>query len=259
MELKGLIVRIENNQAFITLNKPETGNALNLDMVNSLHYIIDRFLGDNDIRYIIFSGEGKHFCSGADLRWMKNSINITENENKKEAKILANLFEKIHNTNKITISYISGACIGGGMGLAAACDFVIADSSAFFMCSEVRLGLIPATIAPYIINRIGYQKSKRIMLTAERVDAQSALLLGLADYIESISKDQLTFLIEDLEKGGPEAKKEVKDLLHKLKSLKIGRKDLNTYTSELIAKIRTSDEAIEGITAFLEKRQSLWK
>lgn len=244
------------------LNKPERHNAFDMHMITTLHETILTLGKNKFVRVILLSGQGPSFCAGGDLAWMKSAANQTKMQNQKDAQRLADMLYALKKAPKPTVALVHGAVMGGGTGLAAACDIVIAAKDAIFSFSEVRLGLIPATIAPYVLSAIGARHASRYFLTGEKFNATKAQEMGLVHQIVSTS-DELqpfahTLLHATLLQCGPkavvEAKKLILDLNNRSISSALGRR-----TAKIIAKIRATPEAREGMTAFLEKRPPRWR
>lgn len=250
----------DKDLAKIWLNRPEKGNAIDIKLIRELTTIINEINNEDDIRFVVIGGKGKNFCSGADLNWMKQAGELDYEENLKESLELADLYHQVFYSSKLFIARISGACFGGGIGLAAACDFVIATNDSYFAFSEVRLGLVPATIAPYIINRTGPNKAKMFMLTGEKLSAAEMAEIGLVDLVSkqnSIDKE-LNDFVGKLRLGGRKAQQSIKRFVADLDNITDWR-DVKNYTAEILARARSSTEGKEGITAYLEKRKPLWR
>ena len=254
-------IEVELNQAVATiwLNRTEVYNAINQQMILDIIKAVIDLNKDEKVRVIVLRGRGKHFCTGADLNWMKDAANYTNEENLKESNTLAMCFHSIYHCSKPTIAVVHGAVMGGGNGLMAACDFVYAMDDAFFALSEVKLGLIPATISPFIIKRIGEFNAKDLMLTARKIDVSTALKMGLisAHGTNEAIENQLKSTIDSLLAAGPNAINACKNLIYDVVNI-VKLNDLTNYTSSAIASIRKSDEAQEGMNAFLEKRKPYW-
>ncbi len=251
----------ENGICFITLDRPEVHNAFNDEMIAAL---TDEFLAlenDDSVRVVIITGNGKSFCAGADLNWMKRMKDYSMEENIADSKKLAGLFHAINNLSKPVIGKINGAALGGGVGLVACCDFVIASESSKFGLTEVNLGLVPAVISPFVIAKIGESNARHLFLTGERFDGQRALEIGL---VHKVSLDRyydndVLLMAKDLIKVAPNAQRQAKKLIFGVKERLGNVEEVTNYTCEVIAKQRISDEGQEGMSALLEKRKPNWK
>lgn len=245
--------------AWVWLNRPALHNALNEELIRELTLVV-RGLGDDPaFRVIVLSGRGRSFCAGGDIGSMKEQGAASATANRDSARELADLFHAIASSPKPTIARVNGSAIGGGLGLVSACDIAIAAAEAKFAASEVRLGLIPATIGPYVVRAIGARWARRLFQTAERITAAQAEKIGLVH--ELVEADQLDARVEaivnDLLAGAPGAQKAAKDLIDTVAERAITA-ELIEYTAERIAVIRSQDEAKEGLSAFLEKRKPRW-
>lgn len=244
--------------ANVILNRPEVHNAFNEVMIKELTEVFEKISKDEHIRVVVLTGEGKSFCAGADLNWMKKVIDFSYEENFDDSFKLAQLFYLIYSLPKPTIAKVNGSAIGGGTGLVSVCDIVIASENAKFSLSEVKLGLVPACISPYVIRRMGESRCREFFLTGERLSAEKALKFGLVNEVVP-SKDldkAVDEKVKQLISSGPEALKCCKELLERVSLMNF---DLATsYTAEVIAKLRISDEGQEGMNAFLEKRKPKW-
>jgi methylglutaconyl-CoA hydratase len=245
--------------AWVWLNRPALHNALNEELVRELAEVFRAFERDAETRVIVLSGRGKSFCAGGDIESMRRQGAGSATQNRDTARELADLFHVIASSPKPTIARVNGAAIGGGLGLASACDIAIASSEAKFAVSEVRLGLIPATIGPYVVRAIGARWARRLFQTAERITAEQAEKIGLVH--EAVEPDALDARVDavvgDLLEGGPLAQKAAKELIDAVAERPITA-ELIEYTAERIAVIRAQDEAREGLSAFLEKRKPGW-
>jgi methylglutaconyl-CoA hydratase len=214
---------------------------------------------DHAIRVVVLAANGKSFSAGADLNWMKRMAQYTEGENLRDAVSLASLLHTLSEMAKPTVARVSGSAFGGGVGLVAACDIAIAANGARFSLSEVRLGLIPAVISPFVIAAIGERQARRYFLTAERFDATEALRIGLVHrVVEDVELDTaIGTIVEELLKGGPKAQSAVKDLIASVSNRPIDQRVLED-TAARIARIRVTAEGKEGIAAFLERRPAEW-
>ena len=252
----------KNNKGVITitLNRPEVHNAFDDVMIEALIDAFDKAQNDVDSRVVILAAAGKSFSAGADVNWMKKMASYTHDENKRDAQRLALMLNKLYMLNKPTIARVQGAAFGGAVGLVACCDIAIGSRLSKFCLSEVKLGLIPATISPYVVNAIGLREAKRLFMTAEVISSRRARRLGLLG--ENVSESELDetidVLIELILKNGPTAVAAAKQLAINIADLPIDE-DTIDYTSQLIADIRVSEEGQEGLKAFLDKRPASWK
>ena len=242
----------------ISLNRPEVHNAFNSTMIRELADAFEKARKDESARVVILTGEGESFCAGADLNWMKEIIRYSYEQNLKESMELAELMHQIYALPKPTLARINGATIGGGNGLFSACDIVIASDRAKFGLSEVKIGLVPAVISPYVMRRIGESAARELFLTGERFDARRAFEIGLINKV--VPHEELDMKVEEvirlLLSSGPEAIARCKELLHKVPSMT--EEEAKAYTAEIIARLRVSQEGQEGMAAFLEKRKPKW-
>ena len=245
--------------ATITLNRPEVHNAMNLTMIREITRTLESLNREEGIRLIIFDSTGDHFCSGADLQWMRSGLAQSKDQLESESLELAKLFRDIRESEAITICSVKGRISGGAIGLLAASDFVVAESSVILAFPEVNLGLVPATIAPHVLLKAGYSRSSDWMMTGRPVPASEALEGGLIHRIcgEGSLESSTKELAEELLKGGVAALKGVKALLRQLES-PMEAEGMDAFTSRLIAGFRTSPEGQEGMKARLEKRKPSW-
>ena len=249
---------IKNKVAWVTLNRPEIHNAFNETMIGELLELYKE-LGDmTNVRVVVITGEGKSFCAGADLNWMGGVIKYSYEQNLDESLQLAELFYTMYSLPKPTIAMVNGAAIGGGAGMVAVNDLVIASDRAKFSFSEVKLGLVPACISPYVIRKVGENRSRELFLSGERMDARKALQFGFVNQVvpEEELKTVVEKQIENLMSSGPSALAICKDLLEKVPQMSL--EQAKKYTAEAIAKLRVSDEGQEGMKAFFEKRKPNW-
>lgn len=261
MAEKRLITAIdERGVARLTMNRPEVRNAFDETLIGDICAAMERLNADSDIRAIVVTGAGTVFSGGADLNMMKRVAGYSGAENKAEAHQLARMLTVIYASPKPTIALVNGPAMGGGLGLIAACDIAIGAKEAFFALAEARLGLIPAVISPYVIQAIGPRQARRYFVTAERFNASTAEKLGLlhitcpSDALEGTLGDMLGNILS----CGPEAQREAKDLIEAVAGRDIDD-SMTADTASRIARIRASDEGMEGMTAFLEKRKPRWK
>jgi methylglutaconyl-CoA hydratase len=245
----------------ITMNRPEVHNAFDATMIRELTETLQTAAQHDEVRIIVISGAGSSFSAGADLNWMRSQVAASQKDNERDAMQLADLMRTLNYLSKPTIARINGAAFGGGMGLIAACDITVAVESARFGLTEVRLGLAPAVISPYVIRRIGERNARRYFLTGERFDSQQAINIGLIQ--QAVSDDLLDSsvesIIEDLLKGGPFATNTCKQLVFAVAGhTEEAQKSMDEYTAGLIAGLRIMDEGQEGLAAFLQKRKPVW-
>ena len=248
----------EGPVARLTLNSPHNRNALSTALVTQLHQGLRDAAADPAVRVVVLGHTGGTFCAGADLKWMKATATSGYDDSLEENRQLARCFQTIYNTPKPTIAVVHGAAMGGANGLLAACDFSYAADDTLFAFSEVRLGLVPATIAPYILKRIGEAKAKELILTGRQFHAKEAAHAGLINQVlqEMELESKVAELIQELLLGGPTSIAASKHLLHHLAA-----KELDAsipYTVEAIARARSSAEGQEGMQAFFEKRKPNW-
>ncbi|MES1965559.1 enoyl-CoA hydratase/isomerase family protein [Psychrobacter sp. AH5] len=256
---KNLLVTVENYVATVTLNRPEIRNAFNDEMIGQLTSVFNELGADEQVRVIVLAAEGKAFCAGADLNWMRAMADYDYEENLADADKLAQMLKTIYQCPKPTVAAIQGDVYAGGMGLVAVCDIAIAVKNANFCLSEVRLGLAPATISPYVIKALGARASQRYFLTAEVFDAKKARQLGFIH--ERVNEDELqdrvAAICAKIVNNSPDAVKTCKRLLHDIAGATIDD-ELITDTVRQIADIRSSQQGKEGVQAFLQKRKPDW-
>ncbi|HUO55800.1 MAG TPA: enoyl-CoA hydratase-related protein [Rhodoblastus sp.] len=255
-------VEIERADGIATLwmNRPELRNAFNSELIAELTEALGELAMDDESRVVVLAGRGVSFCAGADLGWMKTCAEADLETNLDDARRLAALLRRLAGLRKPTIARVHGPAIGGGMGLAAACDICIAAADAFFAASEVRLGLIPAVIGPYVLRAIGARQASRYILTGERMSAAQAQQLGLVHEIPSPEAidAKIGEIAAALLQGGPKALASAKLLLREIAHRPLDE-SLSEDTARRIAEIRAGAEAREGISAFLEKRPPVWR
>lgn len=249
---------IEGAVAKIVLNRPDVHNAFNDTMITELLEVFSRLHDARDVRVVIFTGEGKSFCAGADLNWMKRVKDYSFEENLKESLDISELMYCIYSLPLPTIARVNGAAVGGGMGFVATCDIAVAASDARFSLSEVKLGLVPACISPYVIRKAGEGACREFMLTGERLTAEKAMRLGLVNEVAEPGEldNAVSAFVERLISSGPNAISICKELLRKVPGMSFD--EAKKMTAEAIANLRVSDEGQEGMKAFLEKRKPRW-
>lgn len=242
----------------LTLSRPERHNALNRDFIDEFKACLDSV--ENTTRILVIAAEGNSFCAGGDIQWMHDSVNLTPEQNQADAMALSNLLETLNSFPVPVIARVQGAAYGGGAGLACCCDIVVASEDAMFAFSEVRLGIIPATISPYALSAIGARSARRYFLTGERFDALCAYRLGLVHDV--CSKDDLDNRIKDildrLLASGSVAQKSCKQLIADIAGQPI-TDSMREELGQRLAEVRASDEGQEGLQAFLEKRKPSWQ
>lgn len=260
MSIAALLSEIDEfGRAIITLNRPEMHNAFDDTLINALTEELNRLQRDPGVRVVMLAARGKSFSSGADLNWMRRMADYSFEENMTDAMALAELMKTLANLSKPTIALVQGAAIGGGVGLVACCDIALATEQASFCLSEVKLGLIPAVISPYVAAAIGSRATRRYFITAERFGAAEACRLGLVH--EVVPAEGLNARAEELSRqllqNGPQAMASVKELVAEV-ALSFLDDDLIADTAERIAEARASAEGREGLSAYLEKRKPNW-
>ncbi len=247
--------------AVVTLNRPDVHNAFNAELIAELTDVFELISDQTSIRMMILRGEGPSFSAGADLTWMKYASTQSREDNEADAVRLAEMLQRLNDMPQMTLALVHGTAMGGGAGLVAACDVAIAMANTSFRFSEVRLGLTPATISPFVINAIGPRWARALFVTAESFDAAYAERMGLVHYVAQTA-DEMAELEEHIAKlvfaAAPGAVADSKKLVRDFAGHEIDR-DLGHKTARRIAARRASDEGKEGIAAFLEKRAPSWK
>ena len=255
-------IRVEHREAVATvwLDRPEVHNAFNELLIEELDVAVADLEADPRVRVVVLGGRGNNFCAGADLHWMRRAAAATEEQNLLDAQRFAAMLRRIATLSKPTVARVQGAAMGGGVGLAAACDICIADDQASFCMTEVRLGLTPAVISPYVIRAIGARQALRYMQSAERVDAKRAQHLGLVHELATGgSLDEcVAGICRELCIGSPAAQAAAKALVLANAAGAIDDAALDR-SARAIARQRASPEAREGIAAFLAKRKAAWR
>lgn len=254
-----LLERRPAGVVWLTLNRPAIHNAFDDCQIAELTTALQELAEDDAVRVVVLTGAGRSFSAGADLNWMRRTASYSEKENLRDANALAELMKVLNELSKPTVARVNGAALGGGTGLVSCCDIVVASTDASFGTTEVRLGIIPAVIGPYVVAAIGSRQARRLMLTGERITAEEAARIGLVH--EVVAPDRLDAMVETivshLSKGGPHAIAAAKRLVHDLSARPIDQ-GLIDETAREIATLRTSPEAREGLGAFLEKRKPGW-
>ena len=245
--------------ATIWMNRPDVHNAFNAQLIADLTTACIELDADDAVRAVVLAGRGKSFSAGADLNWMKAAGEASEAENFADAMKLAGMLRTLAEMKKPTIARVHGAALGGGMGLASACDICIASDRAVFATSEVKFGIIPSAISPYVIRAIGERQAYRYFQTAERINATRAATLGLAH--EAVATEELdakvSEVVEALLQGGPKSQAAAKDLIRAVANRPLSDAVVED-TARRIAGLRVTPEAKEGLAAFLDKRPAAW-
>jgi methylglutaconyl-CoA hydratase len=256
---KTLQIALRNGIGIVTLNRPEVHNAFNEVLIAELTDAA-RHLGDDArVRVVVLTGSGTSFCAGADLNWMKKMAAYSHEENVADAAALAEMLRALNDVPKPTLARVHGPAFGGGVGLVACCDIAIAAAEATFALTESKLGLVPATISPYVVEAIGARHARRYFLTAERFEAAEAYRIGLVHDIVPISQldDRINEMLGPLLLAGPNAQRECKALIRAVAHRPVTDKVI-ADTVQRIASVRASPEGKEGVAAFLGKRSAGW-
>jgi len=245
--------------ATLWMDRPDVFNAFNEQLIDELTRACDQLDKDASVRVVVLAGRGTHFSAGADLNWMRRAAQASEQENLEDARRFARMLRTLSGMSKPTIARVQGAALGGGTGLAAACDMAVASSDAVFSTSEVKFGIIPAVISPYVLRAIGARQAMRYFQSAERISAERAMAIGLVHEVAPL--DQLdaavAALVKPLLAGGPLAQKAAKELIAAVHGRPLDDATLEE-TAQRIARQRRTDEARDGVSAFLDKRQPAW-
>jgi len=254
-----LEIELDGPVATIWMNRPDLHNAFDEDLIAELTAACKALDDDDDVRVVILAGRGRSFSAGADLNWMKRAADNGIDDNLDDARALARMLRALAEMRKPTIARVQGAALGGGMGLAAACDIAVASTKAVFATSEVRFGIIPSAISPYVLRAIGARQAYRYFQSAERIDGTRAREIGLVH--ETVEPEQLDAKVQEivaaLLQGGPLSQTAAKNLIRAVNNQPIND-NLVEDTAHRIAHLRATPEAQEGIAAFLDKRQPNW-
>ena len=254
-----LEIELNGPVATVWMNRPDFHNAFDENLITELTAACMALDDDADVRAVVLAGRGKSFSAGADLNWMRRAANNGLDENLNDARGLAKMLRTIAEMKKPTIARVHGAALGGGMGLASACDIAVASTKALFATSEVKFGIIPSAISPYVLRAIGARQAYRYFQTAERIDAVRAREIGLVhEAVEPEALDaKVQEVVDALLIGGPCAQAAAKDLIRAVNNQPINDHVIED-TAHRIAHLRATPEAREGIAAFLDKRQPNW-
>jgi methylglutaconyl-CoA hydratase len=259
MSYQTIEIHIAHGTAVLWLNRPEVRNAFNETMIGELHAAFDELDADPAVRAVVLAGRGKVFCAGADLNWMKRTGEMDFDANRRDAMTFGAMLHRLYALHKPTLARVHGAAFAGGMGLIAACDIAVASTETEFCVSEVRLGLTPATISPYVLAATGERAARRYFLTAERFNAAEAYRIG---FVQELAQPHeldamANAILGELVQGAPGAQATTKELIRS-----VARRPLTTELMEdmatRIASARASEEGREGVRSFLEKRSPAW-
>ncbi len=259
-EYQSIMTEVDGGVGILTLNKPKRHNAFDEQLIAEITVGLQELESDERVRAVVLSSTGKSFCAGADLGWMKRAADYTPEENLRDANRLAELMATLNELAKPTIARVQGAAYGGGVGLIAACDIAVGTYDALFTLSEVKLGIVPAVISPYVLAAIGERYSRRYMLTAERFSAAEAYRIGLLHELvpgEEQLDEAIAEILESLLANGPHAQAECKELIRVVAGQPIDAQTIDE-TAQRITRVRASPEGREGLAAFLEKRAPNW-
>jgi methylglutaconyl-CoA hydratase len=245
--------------AQVTMSRTAVFNAFDEAMIGELDAAFRQLADDSAVRIVVLAGDGKHFSAGADLQWMQRASAATREWNLEDARRFAAMLARIQTCPKPTVARAQGAALGGGVGLACACDIAIAADNATFSVSEARFGILPAVIGPYVTNAVGKRQAQRLALTATRIGAIEAQAIGLVQQVVSLDRldDAIDACVTELLAGGPSAQREIKQLFAQLEVGPITA-DVRELTAQTISRVRGSEEARAGFAAFLAKRPAPW-
>lgn len=258
MSYRFIELSVTDQVAWLTMNRPDVHNAFDDHMISELIDALASVENDDQARVLVLRSNGNNFSAGADLSWMRSMADKNYDENVADATELSRLMQRLDELSKPSIALVQGAAFGGAVGLAACCDITLAEKGASFCLSEVRIGLIPAVISPYVMRAMGTRQSRRYMLTAERFDATVAQQFGLVHEVVDDLEQGAQRLIKQLLGNSPAAVSAAKQLINDLDQQPLNEQS-RRLTIERIAEIRVSDEGQEGLSAFLEKRTPNWK
>lgn len=257
--MKTILTKLQDRVLTITLNRPEVRNAFNEELIAELTSVFRNEAADPGVKVVVLKGAGAVFSAGGDLKWMEKSASFTKKQNQADAGKLSTLLKLMNRCPKPVVGQVHGAALGGGMGLVAVCDIVVASVGTLFGFTEVKLGLIPAVIGPFVLDKIGPSQARATFLTGERLEAQRAYELGLvhrlvptADELDPVCAG----IVKNLLENSPNALKIAKVFIEEIRTKHL--KDKYNYSSKILADLRASPEAKEGIRAFLEKRKPHW-
>ncbi len=243
----------------VCMSRPAVFNAFDEAMITELDAAFAALGQDPSVRVVVLSGAGKHFSAGADLQWMQRASQASQAWNLQDARRFTQMLHRIATCPKPTVARIQGAALGGGVGLACACDIALASDTATFSVSEARFGILPAAIGPYVVNAVGKRQAQRLALSASRIAAAEALAIGLVQQVCRIEALDAAVdnIVNDLLAGGPQAQTEIKQLFAQLQAGPISD-EVRELTAQTISRVRGTVEAREGFAAFLGKRRAKW-
>jgi len=258
MEASLLEVRRDGPVVHVVLDRPEVRNAFNVALIEALRAAFETLGADAGVRAIVLSGNGKSFCGGADVHWMRESLDLTREENVEDARRLSRMLRTIDRVPVPVIARVHGAALGGGAGLAAVCDIVVAADDALFGFTETKLGILPAVISPFVVAKIGQSHARALCLTGERFGAERAKAIGLVHEVTPASEldAAVARIAREVESASPTGIAATKRLLAQVAERTYD--DTLDITAHAIAEQRTSAEGQEGLRAFLEKRRPVW-
>ncbi|MEW6099568.1 MAG: enoyl-CoA hydratase-related protein [Pseudomonadota bacterium] len=253
------LTRDARGVAHVQMNRPQVYNAFDETMIADLDGAFEELAGRPDVRVVVLSGAGKAFSAGADLQWMKRASEATREWNLEDARRFAGMLRRIHECPKPTVARVHGLALGGGVGLACACDLAVAAEGTQFAVSEARFGILPAVIGPYLVNAVGKRQAQRLALTAARIGAEEAQRLGLVQQVVPAAglDEAIDAIVDELLASGPQAQVEIKRLFAQLEVGPV-TEAVRELTAQTISRVRGTDEAREGFAAFLAKRPAAW-
>jgi methylglutaconyl-CoA hydratase len=245
--------------AQITMSRPQVFNAFDEVMIGELDAAFTQLSQDDQVRVIVLAGEGKHFSAGADLQWMQRASEASVEWNTADARRFAGMLHRIATCAKPTVARVQGAALGGGVGLTCACDMAVVADNASFAVSEAKFGILPAVIGPYVVNAVGKRNARYLALTTTRIDATTALHMGMVQRVATLDAldAEVDRVVAELLAGGPQAQIEIKQLMDQLSVAPVSEQ-VRELTASTIARVRGTDEAREGFAAFLGKRPAPW-
>jgi len=259
MLYENIVVTVADHIATILLNRPEKRNAMHGPLIKEMIQALENLMTDSAVQVLVIRGTGEHFCAGADIGWMKQIAAGSYSDNYDDAQLLADFLYNLYHFPKPTVALVHGATMGGGLGIVAACDIAFAAKNASFGFSEVKVGIAPCIISPYVLAAIGERQAHYYFLTGERFNAEEAQRIG---FVHRVVENEVLLstgiaLAKTLQKNGPHALTAVKQLIRQVAKEKI-TEELTQKTAEYLANLRSSPEGEEGLRAFLEKRTPVW-